>query len=138
MWALAKYPDDRRPASRRDGRALFDPKRDRRPGLYRVSAILCPELRPGDNVIWDNLSNHKIAVVKTLVQARGAGVLPARLQSGLRAHRNDLCQTQSTPAPVRCAYQRTPPNRRHTRTHFLPSLSLPALFSAMLIICPFK
>jgi transposase len=41
--------------------------------------VLCPELRPGDIVVLDNLSTHKIATVKTLIQARGASVyyLPA-------------------------------------------------------------
>jgi len=41
--------------------------------------VLCPELHPGDIVVLDNLSTHKIAAVKTLVEARGASVqyLPA-------------------------------------------------------------
>lgn len=41
--------------------------------------VLCPELRPGDIVILDNLSTHKIAAVKTLIEAHGASVyyLPA-------------------------------------------------------------
>jgi transposase len=44
-----------------------------------LQQVLCPELRPGDIVILDNLSTHKIAAVKTLVEARGASVhyLPA-------------------------------------------------------------
>jgi transposase len=41
--------------------------------------VLCPELRPGEIVIMDNLSTHKIAEVKTLIEARGASLqyLPA-------------------------------------------------------------
>ena len=41
--------------------------------------VLCPELHPGDIVVLDNLSTHKIAAVKTLIEARGASVhyLPA-------------------------------------------------------------
>lgn len=41
--------------------------------------VLCPKLHPGDIVVLDNLSTHKIAAVKTLVEARGASVqyLPA-------------------------------------------------------------
>ena len=41
--------------------------------------VLGPELHPGDMVILDNLSTHKIAAVKTLIEARGASVqyLPA-------------------------------------------------------------
>jgi transposase len=44
-----------------------------------LQQVLCPELHPGDIVIFDNLSTHKIAAVKTLVEARGASVhyLPA-------------------------------------------------------------
>jgi transposase len=36
--------------------------------------VLCPELRPGDIVILDNLSTHKIDAVKTLIQACSASV----------------------------------------------------------------
>jgi transposase len=41
--------------------------------------VLCPELGQGDIVILDNLSTHKVATVKQLVEARGATVryLPA-------------------------------------------------------------
>ncbi len=41
--------------------------------------VLCPELNPGDVVILDNLSTHKVAAVKKLIEARGATVryLPA-------------------------------------------------------------
>jgi transposase len=44
-----------------------------------LQQVLCPELRPGDIVILDNLSTHKIAAVKNLIEARGASVhyLPA-------------------------------------------------------------
>ena len=41
--------------------------------------VLCPELHPGDIVIMDNLSTHKVAAVATLIEAVGAEVryLPA-------------------------------------------------------------
>ena len=41
--------------------------------------VLCPELRPGDSVILDNLSTHKIAAVTELICARDASIcyLPA-------------------------------------------------------------
>ena len=44
-----------------------------------LQQVLCPELHPDDIVILDNLATHKIAAVKTLVEARGASVcyLPA-------------------------------------------------------------
>lgn len=40
-----------------------------------VEQVLCPELRPGDIVVLDNLSSHKVAKVRQLIQARGAYVL---------------------------------------------------------------
>jgi transposase len=36
--------------------------------------VLCPELRPGDVVILDNLSTHKIQNVEKLISAQGASV----------------------------------------------------------------
>jgi transposase len=41
-----------------------------------VSEVLCPTLRPGDIVLWDNLSAHKVAGVEALLTARGARLLP--------------------------------------------------------------
>jgi transposase len=40
-----------------------------------LEKVLCPELRPGDIVILDNLSTHKVAGVSALIAARGASVL---------------------------------------------------------------
>jgi len=40
-----------------------------------VREVLCPTLRPGDIVLWDNLSAHKVAGVEALLQARGARLL---------------------------------------------------------------
>jgi transposase len=44
-----------------------------------LQEVLCPELRPGDQVILDNLSTHKMARVGELIAACGAEVhyLPA-------------------------------------------------------------
>ena len=39
-----------------------------------LQAVLCPELHPGDVVILDNLSTHKIPCVAELITARGASV----------------------------------------------------------------
>ncbi len=39
-----------------------------------VGQVLCPELRPGDEVIMDNLCIHKTAAVARLIAARGAAV----------------------------------------------------------------
>jgi len=42
--------------------------------LY-VGEILAPVLKPGDIVVWDNLSVHKSAVAREAIEARGAEVL---------------------------------------------------------------
>jgi len=40
--------------------------------LAYVEQVLCPVLRPGDVVIMDNLSAHKVAGVRERIQAAGA------------------------------------------------------------------
>src|SRR5215217_2227432 len=40
-----------------------------------VEQVLAPELEPGDAVVMDNLSTHKVAGVKEAIQAVGASVL---------------------------------------------------------------
>jgi transposase len=40
-----------------------------------VSEVLCPTLQPGDIVLWDNLSAHKVAGVEELLATRGARLL---------------------------------------------------------------
>jgi transposase len=41
-----------------------------------VAALLVPALRPGQVVIWDNLSVHKSAHARQLIEAAGCRVLP--------------------------------------------------------------
>lgn len=43
--------------------------------LAYVRQFLCPTLEPGDTVILDNLSSHKVAGVETAILATGATVL---------------------------------------------------------------
>ena len=43
--------------------------------LAYLEQILCPKLQPGDLVIMDNLSAHKVAGVRELIQATGAELL---------------------------------------------------------------
>jgi len=43
--------------------------------LAYVRKFLCPTLRPGDIVILDNLSSHKVAGVEEAITATGATVL---------------------------------------------------------------
>jgi transposase len=40
--------------------------------LVYVRDFLCPVLRPGDIVIADNLSSHKIVAARELIEAKGA------------------------------------------------------------------
>jgi transposase len=40
-----------------------------------VEQMLAPTLRPGDAVVMDNLSSHKVAGVRTAIEARGARLL---------------------------------------------------------------
>jgi transposase len=44
--------------------------------LACVREFLCPELSPGDIVVWDNLSSHQVAGVREAVEARGATLKP--------------------------------------------------------------
>jgi transposase len=37
-----------------------------------VAQVLAPTLRPGDVVIMENLSSHKRASVRTMIEAKGA------------------------------------------------------------------
>ena len=43
--------------------------------LVYVEQVLCPRLRPGQVVILDNLSAHKVAGVRELIEAAGAHLL---------------------------------------------------------------
>jgi len=43
--------------------------------LAYVEHILCPALKPGDVVVMDNLSSHKIKGVRQLIEKVGAEVL---------------------------------------------------------------
>ena len=40
-----------------------------------VEQVLCPKLQPGDAVVLDNLSAHKAAGIRELVEARGARLI---------------------------------------------------------------
>lgn len=40
-----------------------------------LQRVLCPKLRPGDVLVMDNLSAHKVAGIRELIQARGAKLI---------------------------------------------------------------
>ncbi len=48
---------------------------DKEPFSLYLREILCPALRPGQIMVMDNLSMHKGAWVRELVEERGASVL---------------------------------------------------------------
>ncbi|MGH7593088.1 MAG: IS630 family transposase [Gemmatimonadales bacterium] len=43
--------------------------------LAYVEQVLCPQLKPGDVVVMDNLSSHKVTGVRELIDKAGAEVL---------------------------------------------------------------
>jgi transposase len=43
--------------------------------LAYLEQVLCPRLQPGQVVIMDNLAAHKVAGVRSLIEARGAQLL---------------------------------------------------------------
>jgi hypothetical protein len=44
--------------------------------LAYLDHVLCPRLRPGDVVVMDNLSSHKVDSVGERIEKIGAGLLP--------------------------------------------------------------
>lgn len=48
---------------------------DREIFLAYLDEVLCPNLRPGDVVVMDNLSSHKVQGVRERIEAAGAQVL---------------------------------------------------------------
>ena len=48
---------------------------DREIFLAYLDHVLCPQLRPGDVVVMDNLSSHKVAGVRERIEAVGAELL---------------------------------------------------------------
>ncbi len=43
--------------------------------LAYIEQFLVPELQPGDTVIMDNLSSHKVAGIRSAIEAAGANLL---------------------------------------------------------------
>jgi transposase len=84
--------------------------------------ILCPELKPGDIVILDNLATHKIAPARALIQARGAHIL------FLPAYSPDL-------NPIEQAYSKLKAHLRHAAARTLDELTT-ALRHALQLFLP--
>ena len=45
---------------------------DREVFLAYLEQVLCPQFKPSQVVVMDNLSSHKVAGVRELIEARGA------------------------------------------------------------------
>lgn len=76
--------------------------------LFReyVERVLVPELRPGNVVIFDNVSAHKVAGVQEAIEAAGARVLP------LPPYSPDLSPVENCGSKVKTAIRADSPRTR--------------------------
>lgn len=72
--------------------------------LTYLEKVLAPELQPGDLVICDNLSSHKVSGVKQAVESRGARLLY------LPAYSPDLNPIEMAFAKLKAALRRAAQN----------------------------
>ena len=63
-----------------------------------VEQHLAPALKPGDIVVMDNLSSHKVAGVRTAIEATGLNFVTCRLTTRSEPHRAGVCQAEETAA----------------------------------------
>ena len=81
-----------------------------------MERVLVPSLRPGQIVVLDNLSVHKSARARTLVETAGCHlVFLPDLLAGLQSHRAGLRQDQAGVAPHRGPLLRDRRRRRRGR-----------------------
>src|ERR1039458_5926060 len=67
--------------------------------LAYLEQVLCPRLEPGQVVVMDNLSAHKVEGVRRLIEARGAQLLYLPPYSpDFNPHRASLVQSETTAA----------------------------------------
>lgn len=100
--------------------------------LAYLERVLCPRLKPGDMVVMDNLSSHKVAGVRELIEAAGAELiyLPtyspdfnpieqcwSKLKQALRS-----AQARSVDALQQAISAAIPTNLPRQRTSLVPSL----------------
>ena len=82
--------------------AAVDASTDRDVYLSFVSDFLCPALRPGQVVVMDNLSSHKVAGVRAAIEAAGCRLVYLPPYSpDLRRDRADVVQGQAGTADGR-------------------------------------
>jgi len=71
--------------------------------LAYVRQMLCPTLRPGDVVVLDNLSSHKVSGCRGDRKRGRGGVVSAALQPGLQPHRAGVREGEADPAEAQGA-----------------------------------
>ena len=77
-----------------------------------VQQVLVPTLKPGDIVILDNLSSHKVEGVRRAHRGgRRRDPPPAALLARPQSHRTDVCQAQGAAAQDRRPLRRSPLDR---------------------------
>jgi len=102
-----------------------------RPSWAYVEQILVPALRPGDTVIMDNLSSHKVTGVRTAIEAAGASLLfPPPYSPESEPDRNVVREVQGPVAINRSENGRDPVGRtreitRHGQRPGMRQLSAP-------------
>jgi hypothetical protein len=69
--------------------------------LAYVRQFLAPELSPGDVVVLDNLSSHKVSGVREVIEVRCDAALSAALQPGPQPDRTGVLQAQTLAARCR-------------------------------------
>ena len=103
--------------------------------LAYLEQVLCPKLKPGDVVVMDNLSAHKVKGVRELTRRpRGRTTLPAALLPGFQSHREGLVETQAAVACCQSAHRRSARSGHHRssqnhyrreRCRLVPALRIP-------------
>ncbi len=82
--------------------------------LAYLDHVLCPTLRPGDVVVMDNLSSHKVAGVRERIAAAGAELLylppirPISIPSRKHGPSSNNCSVLPKPEPPRHSNKLSP------------------------------
>jgi len=88
---------------------------DREVFLAYLDKVLCPQLKPGDVVIVDNLSTHKMEEVRQKIEAAQAELLSSALFAGPEPHRKGVVETQTSHRVDQSTLRRSPhPSHRNS------------------------
>ena len=98
-------------------------------GAY-LKEVLCPQLKPCQVVVMDNLGAHKVDGVRELIEQTGLSLLPAALLARLQPHREVLGPNEAKAPGSQSPLRHYPPTGSwrspHTaeRRHLFPPLRL--------------